>query len=357
MAPERASATKLRSFITRRFILITVIAVAFVMLFVAFEDLVFAQFIANVTNTQVSEAPCQALHLLALLIGNAFFGAELGISAGASVQLFGLCILMLALIAAPVVIGAVVFSRMAERRIIADQRIREEELAQFYRNRNLMISDMAHDLRTPVMSISGLSQALSDGIVTEEESRQRYLHAIHAKSDKMADLVTMLFDFVQLDSEGYELDRTVLDLPQLVLREAAAAYTDVEDAGMRLRIEVPEEPVSVFADEKQLSRVVANLIANAVRHNAPGTTIVIGLNRRAGVADVIVADDGKVIESDAEKLFEPFTREDSARSGGGSGLGLSIVKSIVDMHGYQIRLMQPYGLYTKAFVVSCGVEG
>lgn len=268
-----------------------------------------------------------------------------------------LCLLILiALVVAPVVLGALAFTHVTRRRIAAEQEARNAERAQYFRRRNLMISDMAHDLRTPVMSISGLAQALADGMVTDEATQRRYLRSITAKADKMADLVNILFDFVQLDSEGFQLDRRRIDLPQLLLREAAAAYTDVEDAGMELRVEVPEEPLAVYADERQLGRVVANLIANAVRHNGPGTVITLALGRRAGVADIVVADTGEPILQDVGELFEPFARGDAARSGGGSGLGLSIAKTIVNMHGYQIHLVQPYGTYAKAFVVTCTVE-
>lgn len=265
-------------------------------------------------------------------------------------------LLLIAPIIVPVAAGAIVFANQTERRIAAEQEARNAERARYFQRRNLMISDMAHDLRTPVMSISGLAQALADGMVGDQGTRQRYLHAITTKSEKMADLVNILFDYVQLDSEGYQLDRRRIDLPQLLLREAASAYTDVEDAGMELRVEVPEAPLAVYADERQLGRVVANLIANAVRHNDAGTVITLALGRRAGVADVVVADTGKPIVQDVEELFEPFARGDAARSGGGSGLGLSIAKTIVDMHGYQIHLVQPYGTYTKAFVVTCTVE-
>ncbi|MEE1275017.1 MAG: HAMP domain-containing sensor histidine kinase [Olegusella sp.] len=271
-------------------------------------------------------------------------------------QSFLRSLLLIAPIVVPVAAGAIVFANQTERRIAAEQEARNAERARYFQRRNLMISDMAHDLRTPVMSISGLAQALADGMVPDEATRRRYLHSITAKSEKMADLVNILFDYVQLDSEGYRLDRKCIDLPQLLLREAASAYTDVEDGGMELRVEVPEAPLAVYADERQLGRVVANLIANAVRHNDAGTVITLALGRRAGVADVVVADTGEPIMRDVGELFEPFARGDAARSGGGSGLGLSIAKTIVDMHGYQIHLVQPYGTYTKAFVVTCTVE-
>jgi len=357
MDSKQLSSSNVRSYILRRFAITALTVVVAMFVLITIEDIAFRGLVTYATHTQVYESPGLVLYLAFLLASNLLSGnAQLGIGPAATVQLTLLLVLMAALVLAPLAIGAVAFANMVEQRIISEHKARDAERAQFYSKRNLMISDMAHDLRTPVMAIEGLAQALDDGMVADEQTQQRYLRSIKAKAEKMADLVNMLFDFVKLESDGYALDRKILDLPQLVLNEAAASYTDVEDAGMQLRIEVPEDPVSVYADETQLARVVANLIANAMRHNSPGTTIVVGLHRRAGVVDIIVADNGTRIESSAESLFEPFTREDAARAGGGSGLGLSIVKSIVDMHGYQIDLLQPYGAYTKAFIVTCSIE-
>ena len=262
----------------------------------------------------------------------------------------------LLLLLAPIVLGGFVYSRLTQRRLAAELEAAETERRHYYAQRNLMLSDMAHDLRTPVMGISSLARALEDGMVTDEATRQRYLHSIVAKSDKMGDLATMLFDYIKLDSKGFELKRELVDLPQLLLNEAAALYSDAEDAGMELIVEVPEEPVPIWADKSQISRVVANLISNAIRHNAPGARITLGLVRRAGVAEVVVADSGQPIEGDPRELFEPFARGDAARGEGGSGLGLSIAKTIADMHGYELGLQQPYGSYTKAFILSCAID-
>ena len=277
-----------------------------------------------------------------------------GLLAGSAAVL--IVALMVVLVVAPVVGAALLFSRQAEALVSDELRTRDEELRHAYERRNLMVSDLAHDLRTPVMGIAGLAQALADGIVDDEDERVRMFESINVRADKMAGLVQLLFDFVKLESEGFELDRKPIDLPQLLLREAAAAYEDVEAAGMELSVHVPEDPLTIWADEAQLARVVANLLANAVRHNGPGTTVELALGRRAGVADIVVADSGEAIKQDVRDLFEPFARGDTARSGGGSGLGLSIVKGIVDMHGYSLELRQPYGPYTKAFVVTCSLD-
>ena len=256
----------------------------------------------------------------------------------------------------PVVLGGFVYSRLVIRRLSDELEAADKERRQHYAQRNLMLSDMAHDLRTPVMGISSLARALEDGMVEDDATRQRYLRSIVAKSDKMGELATMLFEYIKLESKGFELNKEKIDLPQLLLNEAAALYSDAEDAGMELIVEVSEEPAPIFADRAQIARVVSNLLSNAMRHNTSGTRIVLALVRRAGVAEIVVADTGQPIEGDPRELFEPFARGDAARAGGGSGLGLSIAKTIVDMHGYSLNLQQPYGTYTKAFIVGCAID-
>lgn len=287
------------------------------------------------------------------LINSAIQGNSAAWSHGIATLLFGM-----SLILAPLIIGSLLFVRMIERRVKQEQHKRDLEQAKLYARRNLMITDMAHDLRTPVMSIGGLAQALADGLVSKPDDQERYLRSIQAKAARMGRLTDVLFDFTKLESEGYTLNRKRCDLPQIVLREAAASYTDAEEAGITLEVEVPEAPLPIYADAHQLGRVFANLITNAIRHNPAGTTIYVGLVRLAGAVTIVIGDTGVPIAGDTDALFEPFSRGDMARStsSSGSGLGLSIAKKIVDLHGYQIRLDQPYGWLTKAFVVTCTIE-
>ena len=269
----------------------------------------------------------------------------------------GLFIAMLLLLATPVVVGALVFARMVTRKVRGLQEQRERELAQIEQQRNQFITDVAHDLRTPVMAISGMAHALSDGLVRDEAMRDEYLQSICDKSDKMGDLVSSVFDYTKLGGGNFTLQREPIDLPQLLLNEAAVAYTDIEDAGMHFSVHVPEDRCIIDADKLQFSRLVANLIANAIKHNGPGTEIALILVRQAGVAYVIVADTGVPIMQSPDDLFQPFMQGDASRSSsaGGSGLGLSICKRIADMHGFSLSIAQPYGRFTKAFVLQCGV--
>lgn len=256
----------------------------------------------------------------------------------------------------PPLLGALAFSRLVVGRVRSMQERREHELAQIDRRRSQFLTDVAHDLRSPLMAISGMAHAITDGVVHDDETRDEYLRSIRDKADKMGGLVSSVFDYAKLGSGSYALDREEVDLPELLLREAAVAYSDVEDAGMHLSVEVPEDPCRVFADPVQLGRVVANLLVNAVRHNGPGTEVALLLVRRVGVAYVVVADTGAAIPGDPEELFQPFVRGDASRSAaGGSGLGLSICRRVAELHGYDLSLVQPYGRFGKAFVLRCAV--
>ena len=268
-----------------------------------------------------------------------------------------LALAALLLLALPIVTGALLFARAAARKMRAMQDEREAELARIDEERNAFLTDIAHDLRTPMMAISGMAHALADGVVRDDATRDEYLASIGAKADKMGELVTSVFDYAKLGGGEFSLDRENVDLPQLLLAEAAAVYGDYEAAGIALSVDVPEERCTVFADRLQLSRVIANLLANALRHNERGTEVALVLRRGAGMAYVSVADTGAAIAMDADELFRPFSQGDASRgSAGGSGLGLSICKRICDMHGYRLTLEQPWARFTKAFMLRCATS-
>ena len=299
------------------------------------------------------------LRWVSLLVGSVARGdylQVLGLARGSLVVL--LTLLMLLVLALPPLYGALVYARMVVRRIRALQERRERELAQIDQQRSQFMTDIAHDLRTPLMAISGMAHAIADDVVRDDAQRAEYLQSICDKADKMSGLVSSVFEYTKLGSGVYALERERIDLPQLLLREAAVAYEDIEAAGMHFSVEVPEDPCLVYADDVQLGRVVANLLVNAVRHNGPGTEIALLLVREAGVAYVVVADTGAPIADDPATLFQPFSRGDVARaSSGGSGLGLSICKRVADLHGYDLVLSQPYGRFAKAFALRCTVVG
>ena len=177
----------------------------------------------------------------------------------------------------------------------------------------------------------------------------------------MNDIVQMLFNYVRLDSDGFDLVRAPVDICELVRECAALAYQDVEDAGMEFDIDIPEEKIMVSADKIQMSRVVTNLLTNAVKHNDKGTHIGVKVTSDSDDTRIYISDSGKEIDKElASDIFEPFVMGDKSRSSkGGSGLGLSIARKVVELHGWKIKLVQRpeigrYHLgdiYGKVFVI------
>lgn len=261
-------------------------------------------------------------------------------------------VLMIGLILLPVVIGSFVFASGVERKMAKIRKEQEEKQMETIQKRNQMLSNVAHDLRTPITSIQGMSQALKDHMVADADTEKEYIQSIYNQSKKMSDLISVLFEYTKVDSIGFSIHRKEVNINEMLMREAAGLYPEAEQRQMEMEIDIPETICTIYADETQMSRVVANLLTNAIRHNKEGTTIKVQLKEMAGAIQIIIADNGVELHQ-GEVLFEPFVRGDASRKSEGSGLGLSIVKRIVELHQYTIQLKQPYETYTKAFVITC----
>lgn len=266
-------------------------------------------------------------------------------------------LMTLFLFSVPIVGAAVWFARIVVEEVQRMDKQEEETRLKYEKARNLMLSDIAHDLRTPITTIAGYSKALNDGMVTSEEKRKEYLEAIENKSERMSDLITLLFEYVRLDSDNFSLKKTKVDITELLRENAALLYSDVEEKGMEFTIEIPEEPCMVEVDKLQFSRVITNLINNALKHNNSGTEICLQMKKIGKLIQITVSDNGNMISPMiAEHIFEPFVVADASReSKGGSGLGLSIAKKIVQMHGGTLELKQYYEEHRKSFIVKINV--
>ncbi|UQN31350.1 sensor histidine kinase [Brachybacterium kimchii] len=214
------------------------------------------------------------------------------------------------------------------------------------------IADASHELRTPLTAIRGYSEMLR---MTEDLSDrgEQSVDRMDAQSRRMTSLVEDLLLLARLD-EGARDERSETDLGELVLDAAMDARVTASEH--RWVLEVPEEPVTVLGNARQLSQVIVNLLSNARKHTPAGTTVAVRLRSGSGsdgpgsaaasgavgrVGILEVVDDGPGIEPEiAGRVFERFTRADAARSGGDgtTGLGLPIVKAIAEAHGGSITL-------------------
>lgn len=250
-------------------------------------------------------------------------------------------------------------AKVNEIRMMEKERNKEET-----RKRNLLFSDIVHDVKTPITTIVGYSRALNDGVITEEGKKHDYLNAIYMKSLRISELITMLFEFVKLDSEGFTLHKETLDLAELLRENVIALLADYEDKGLWLDFDIPDDICTVHVDRIQMSRVITNLLTNSIRYSKSGDKVFISMETVQEDKDyylISVADSGLQIPRDfAEHIFEPFSRSDEARqtTSGGSGLGLSIAHKVAEMHGGELSLDLDYGNgYTKAFQIRVPMGG
>ncbi|MDE6882137.1 MAG: HAMP domain-containing histidine kinase [Lachnospiraceae bacterium] len=259
-------------------------------------------------------------------------------------------LMMLLISLLPWMIGAFYYYCVVTKKV---NELMEEEKAQqqaYDQKRNLLLSDIAHDIKTPLTTLCGYSKALSDGVVKQEAKQREYLEAIYNKSKRMDDLITLLFEYVKMESSGFELHREEGDLGELVRECTAALYTDFEEKKISLDIDISEEAMPCLMDKVQLARAITNLLNNAIRYGKEGGRALVHVEDFC----LTVADDGMAIDREfAAHIFEPFSRADKARgTAGGSGLGLSIAYKIVQMHGGELSVKLEYGQgYTKAFQI------
>ena len=134
----------------------------------------------------------------------------------------------------PIVVASLMFSKALVDEVHRMENHKEELRQAYEKKRNLMLSDIAHDLRTPITTIAGYSKALNDEMIISEEKKKEYLQASENKSARMNDLINLLFEYVRLDSAGYGLRRDEIDLPELLRTIAASLYSDVEEKGMEI---------------------------------------------------------------------------------------------------------------------------
>lgn len=253
----------------------------------------------------------------------------------------------------PILWAAVWFSRIVMDEADRMERHKKEMRLLYEKKRNLMLSDIAHDLKTPITTIAGYAKALNDGMVQSEEKKKEYLTIIESKSKRINELILLLFEYVKLDSDYFSLNLETENIAELLRKNAAFLYSDIEEKGMYLDMKVPEEACMVQVDTLQFSRAITNLMTNAIKHNPSGTHIGLELVQNKNYMEIRISDNGELIPKFlAEHIFEPFAMGDASRkSQTGSGLGLSIAERIVQMHGWELVLRQDEVKKEKAFVI------
>ncbi|MEZ4240929.1 MAG: chemotaxis protein CheB [Myxococcota bacterium] len=210
--------------------------------------------------------------------------------------------------------------KRAEQVILDGARVREQFLA--------MVS---HELRNPLHAVRSAFTVLESS--PPEPTRQDALRVIRRQSDLMARLVDDLLDVARIASGRLELRRSTIDLREVVRDAADALSSAFAEKSVALRCDVPEPPVWLDGDAARLQQVCSNLLSNALRHAPPDSEVTLALVPDGDIAHLTVSDRGRGIEeADKERIFDLFAQGEQglARQSGGLGLGLTLVRRIVD---------------------------
>ena len=227
---------------------------------------------------------------------------------------------------------------------------------QIEKSKDELITNVSHDLRTPLTSIIGYLRLIEDRQYHSEEDILKYSHIAYEKAKQMKNLVEDLFEYTKVQ-QGAPINMMRLDLTQLLEQVSASFELEAKNKGIEISSSSRPEPLMMEADPEQLGRVCSNLVANALKYGHGASYIKLDAVESQGQVQITVANDGEPIpEKSFSHLFERFYRVEASRSKatGGTGLGLAIVKSVVDLHHGSVDVRSDS--HETAFIVTMPVK-
>jgi len=211
------------------------------------------------------------------------------------------------------------------------------ELRRLETVRRDFIANLSHELRTPIASIKALGETLHDGAVEQPSVARDFLEKINLEVDRLAQMVQEMGELSRIESGEAPLQKTPVNVAEVVDRAAGRLKAQADRAGLRLETQVATDLPRVPADEARIEQVLVNLIHNAIKFTPSGGRITVSAKADGGNLVVAVSDTGVGIsEDDLPRVFERFYKADRARAGGGTGLGLAIARHVVEAHGGRI---------------------
>jgi signal transduction histidine kinase len=211
------------------------------------------------------------------------------------------------------------------------------QLEQVESMRRQLIGDVTHELRTPLTSIKGYMEGLVDGVLP---STPETFNQIHHEADRLSRLVDDLQELSRVEAKAYSLDFRSVAVSNLVLNTIKRLSPQATAKHIRLRSDLPADLPTIQADEDRITQVLVNLVANAIQYTPEGGDVTISAARHTDEIYISVKDTGIGIPPEyIANLFTRFYRVDKSRSrntGGGSGIGLTIARHLVEAHGGRI---------------------
>ena len=229
-----------------------------------------------------------------------------------------------------------------------------DSLQETERQRRDFIANISHELKTPMTTIAGYTDGILDGTIPPE-NQEHYLRIISDESRRLSRLVRRMLEVSRLQSREVLRERAPFDVCESMRRALISMEKKITDRGLDVQVEIPDEAVTVLGDNDLITQVIYNLLENASKFAREGSALYIGLATLNGKAVVTVRNEGSTIPSEELPfLFERFHKSDKSRSEDkdGVGLGLYIVKTIIDQHKEQIAVSSEDGITTFAFTLT-----
>lgn len=238
--------------------------------------------------------------------------------------------------------------RRAAECLNAIQRGMENALREQMRSERMkveLVTNVSHDIKTPLTSIIGYIELLKqeEGL---PEHVQEFIRVLDEKAARLRAIVQDVFEISKAASGQLPVELEPLDLAKLLRQTLADMDGAIASSGLAFKVSLPEQPVPVRADGQRLYRVFQNLLQNALQYALPGSRVFLTLTAADGVAEVRVRNTSAAELADGVDFTERFVRGDASRTGGGSGLGLSIAKSFTEACGGSFGVEVDADLFT-----------
>ena len=230
-----------------------------------------------------------------------------------------------------------------------------EEKVAFDRENKELISNISHDLKTPITAIKGYVEGIMDGVADTPEKMDRYIRTIYNKANEMDRLINELTFYSKIDTNRIPYTFNKIHISDYFEDCVDELSVELDSSGISLTyFNYLEEDAVVIADAEQLKRVINNIISNSLKYmDKPKGVINIRLRDVGDFIQIEIEDNGKgIAQKDLANIFERFYRTDASRnsSKGGSGIGLSIVKKIMEDHGGQVWATSKEGTGTTMYL-------
>ena len=218
---------------------------------------------------------------------------------------------------------------------------RAEALEAADRLKNSILANVSYEVRTPLNSIIGFSEALELGIMGELNRKQtEYVAAIRSSSEDLKSVIDAIIDLSAIDAGQMELKLAEVDVGTLLERSAEKCVLTLEKRHLDLAIEMAADVTTIVGDPNRLEQVLGNLLSNAIGFSAEGGKIRMGARRQGEMLQIWVADSGRGMDAEFQrKVFERFQSKPAPGSHRGPGLGLALVKSFTELHGGRVSLI------------------